>query len=201
MIEHRLGARLETNIARRAFSHYLPCLECDLHRGEWGAGRTHTFTNVPAEECPNGSDAPPADDISYIGLLGLLPVAIGTKKAWDLRQDAGEIIESEPTNNYAFANRNALAVAAVTAANGGDNISIYTPLFATRAPVEIAVIGLVFAVMTLMWLSVAHWLTNHQTLGIPIRRYGHRVVPLVLIALGVLIMHEAGTIELLRQLS
>ena len=93
---------------------------------------------------------------------------------------------------------NALAVAAVTIANGGDNISIYTPLFATRPALDIAVIGLVFAVMTAVWLGVAHWLTSHRTIGAPIRRYGQRVVPFVLIALGVLILHEAGTVELLR---
>jgi cadmium resistance protein CadD (predicted permease) len=52
--------------------------------------------------------------------------------------------------------------------------------------------------MTLVWLGVAHWLTHHRTIGAPIRRYGHRVVPFVLTALGVLILYEAGSIELLR---
>jgi cadmium resistance protein CadD (predicted permease) len=35
-------------------------------------------------------------------------------------------------------------------------------------------------------------------LGAPIRRYGHRVVPFVLIALGVLVLYEAGSFGLLR---
>ena len=131
----------------------------------------------------------------YIGLLGLLPIAIGIKKAADLRKDvdaddAGEI--AEPGRS---AYGNVLAVAAVTAANGGDNISIYTPMFATRSAVEIAVIGLVFIVMTLAWLVIAHWLTNHRSLGVPIRRYGYRVIPFVLVALGGLILYEAGTIS------
>ena len=86
----------------------------------------------------------------------------------------------------------------MTLANGGDNISIYTPLFAAHSGYDIAVIGVVFALMTLVWLWAAHWLTHHRTLGAPIRRYGHRVVPFVLIAIGILILHEAGTFELLR---
>jgi len=60
-------------------------------------------------------------------------------------------------------------------------------------------IGVVFAIMTPMWVGAAHWLIRHRTFGAPIRRYGHRVVPWVLIALGILILYEAGTVELLRR--
>lgn len=80
----------------------------------------------------------------------------------------------------------------------GVNISIYTPLFAIRSGFDIALIGAVFAVMTMVWIVAAHWLTNHRTIGIPIRRYGHKIVPLVLIALGVTILHEAGNFALLH---
>lgn len=136
---------------------------------------------------------------AYVGLLGLAPIAIGIKKVWDLRrrgrEDGGEDSESKAHEGRG----NVVAVAAVTIANGGDNISIYTPLFATRSGFDIAVIGVVFAVMTLVWLSISHVLTNHRMLGAPIRRYGHRLVPFVLIALGVLILYEAGTFGLLRR--
>lgn len=96
---------------------------------------------------------------------------------------------------------NVAMVAAVTIANGGDNISIYTPLFATRTGPDIAVIGLVFATMTALWLLIAFRLISHPMLGAPIRRYGHRIVPVVLIGLGVLILSEAGTFQLLRNVT
>ena len=139
---------------------------------------------------------PPA----YIGLLGLAPIFVGLKKAWDLRRNA-EVSEEESENHgrASTSQGNVVAVAAVTIANGGDNISIYTPLFAVRAGYDIAVIGVIFAIMTLIWLGAAHWLTHHRTIGAPMRRYGHRVVPFVLVALGVLILYEAGSIELLRR--
>lgn len=133
---------------------------------------------------------------AYIGLLGLFPIAIGLKRLRD-RHKGQE--ESEDRVEVSTGHGNVIAVAAVTIANGGDNLGIYTPIFATRTGYDVGVIGVVFAVMTLAWLLAAHWLTHHRTLGLPIRRYGKRVVPFVLIALGVMILHEAGTLGLLRR--
>lgn len=130
----------------------------------------------------------------YVGLLGLVPIGIGLKKIWEMWK--GHEQEEAGDEKVATGYGNAVAVAMVTIANGADNISIYTPLFATRSGYDIAIIGVVFAIMTMVWLIAAHWLTNHRMIGAPIRRYGHRVVPFVLIALGVLILHEAGTLEL-----
>jgi cadmium resistance protein CadD (predicted permease) len=85
----------------------------------------------------------------------------------------------------------------VTLVNGGDNIGIYTPSFAIRSAHKIIVIALVFAVMTALWCFVAHAIVNHPKLGSPIRRYGHRVTPVVLVGLGVLILYQAGSFGLL----
>lgn len=135
---------------------------------------------------------------AYIGVLGLAPIGLGLKKLWELRKGSeprAEVLEGP--RKVLTARSNVLAVAVVTVSNGGDNISIYTPLFATWTGFEIAIIGAVFAAMTALWLGAAHWLTHHRTIGAPIRRYGHRLVPFVLIALGLLILHEAGTFGLL----
>jgi cadmium resistance protein CadD (predicted permease) len=40
-------------------------------------------------------------------------------------------------------------------------------------------------------------MVNHPKLGAPIRRYGHRVAPIVLIGLGIQIIYQAGSFELL----
>lgn len=134
---------------------------------------------------------------AYIGLLGFAPIFIGLKRLWELR--AGHGAEGDPQDHEqaSAGHGNIVAVAVVTMANGGDNISTYTPLFATRTVYEIAIFGLVFTVMTAAWLAAAYHLTNHPTIGAPIRRYGRRVVPFVLVALGVLILYEAQTIQLL----
>jgi cadmium resistance protein CadD (predicted permease) len=138
---------------------------------------------------------PPA----YIGLLGLAPIFIGLKQVWELRNGtASNDQDLKESGQLRAGHGNVVAVAVITLANGGDNISIYTPLFATRSGHDIAVMGAVFALMTALWIGAAHYLTQHRTIGAPIRRYGRRVVPFVLIALGVLILSEAGTLQLLH---
>lgn len=134
---------------------------------------------------------------AYIGLLGLVPIILGLKKLWTLWQGFEAESDPEDHDKASIGHGNIAAVAAVTIANGGDNIGIYTPLFATRTSDEITIIAIVFVVMTALWLGAAHFLVNHPTIGAPIRRYGHRVVPFVLVALGILILHEAGTVRLL----
>jgi len=93
---------------------------------------------------------------------------------------------------------NIAAVVAVTVANGGDNVSVYIPLFAMRSASDIALMGVVFAVMTALWLNLAYWLTRHRMIGAPVRRYTRLLMPFVFVTLGVLILYQAGTVQLLK---
>jgi cadmium resistance protein CadD (predicted permease) len=127
----------------------------------------------------------------YIGLLGLVPIAIGAFKLWELHTGDDD---DEP---LPAARGGAIAVAAITLASGGDNIAVYTPVFALRTLAEVLVIGCVFAIMIVLWLAAARWLTKHPTLGAPIRRWGGKAVPFVLIGIGVLVLVEARTWQLL----
>ena len=127
---------------------------------------------------------PPA----YIGLLGLVPIAIGINKLVYL----GRAHENEEPGAGIDGHGRRLAVAAVTIANGGDNIATYTALFATRGGLEVPVIGIVFAVLTGLWCFAAHWLVNHRVLGAQIRAQARRVIPFLLIGLGALIIFRAG---------
>ena len=136
---------------------------------------------------------------AWIGFLGLLPIAIGLHAiAQLLRGDDSDDDDAAPDANSAGGRANVLVVAATTIANGGDNLGIYTPVFATRSGTEIAVIGVVFAAMTMVWVGAAFWLTRHPTIGPPIRRHGRCVVPFVLVALGCTILYDAGSFALLK---
>ena len=137
---------------------------------------------------------PPA----YIGLLGLIPIGIGAKKLSNLwRGKENKEEDSQPVSSIGALSKS-LAVAAVTIANGGDNIAVYTALFATRNGHEVSVLVIVFALMTGLWCLAAHWLVSHRALGAPIRHHAHRVVPFVLIGLGILILMKTGTFRLLK---
>jgi len=132
-----------------------------------------------------------------LGLLGFIPIAIGIKKAYRLWRSPSETEVIRRTTS-AGAHRRILAVAAVTVANGGDNIATYTALFANLDRSALPLVGLVFAGMTGIWCIAALWLTNHRALGVPIQHYANRLVPFVLIGLGVLILIKTGTAHLLK---
>jgi cadmium resistance protein CadD (predicted permease) len=132
-----------------------------------------------------------------LGLLGFIPIAIGIKKAYTLWRSPSKTEVLRRTTS-AGAHRRILVVAAVTVANGGDNIAAYTALFANLDRSALPLVGLVFAGMTGIWCIAALWLINHRALGVPIQHYANRFVPFVLIGLGVLILIKTGTAHLLK---
>ncbi len=131
---------------------------------------------------------------AYLGLLGIFPILIGIRKLLGLRRNRGRATQTKapgtPTGGYG----NIAGVALVTVANGGDNIGVYTPSFALHSGNQVVIIGLVFVVMTALWCVLAHWMANHPTFGALLRRYAPVIVPLVFIALGILILLDAGSI-------
>jgi len=146
----------------------------------------------------------------WIGLLGLLPIAIGLKQLVDRQEDTTQVqtvtsdLEPSSPSNSAVSflssvlNPQTYKVAAVTVANGGDNISIYIPLFAGNTLISLGVILGVFFVMVGVWCVIAYRLTRQPTIVRVLSRSGHAVVPFVLIGLGLFIMYERGTFNLLR---
>lgn len=139
----------------------------------------------------------------WIGLLGLLPIIIGIKQLLSRQEETAQV--QAVTNEFA-PSRNAIAsflspytyqVAAVTIANGADNISIYIPIFAGSNLVELAVILGVFFSLVGVWCVVAYLLTRRSTIARVLSQYGNAIVPFVLIGLGLFILYERGTFGLL----
>ena len=133
----------------------------------------------------------------YVGLLGLLPIAIGCKQLVDLWRGEEDDDDEAGHRQTGSGIARIVAVAAITVANGGDNVGVYTPVFAVRSAAENLVICVTFIILTAAWCAFAHWLVSHPTLGSPLRRYSPRVMPWVLIALGVLILYDANSLRLL----
>lgn len=128
---------------------------------------------------------------SYVGLLGFLPILMGLYylvSRWMGASEDEDAPSSRPTG--------LASIVAVTFANGGDNIGVYTPVFSTNTALELVVTCLVFAVMIVVWLVSSRWLVSHPALGAPIRKYGPQVVPFVLIAIGCLVLYESGALSM-----
>jgi cadmium resistance protein CadD (predicted permease) len=122
----------------------------------------------------------------YLRALGFVPLAIGIFKVPSLFADSNlEDLESRPEMTHG---RHMWGVATLTMASGGDNIGVYLPFFATHPLNACFIIISVFLLMTAVWCGTAQWLAHHPILQPAIRRWGHRLLPIVLIALGIRIL-------------
>lgn len=134
----------------------------------------------------------------WIGMLGLLPIAIGLSRL--LNPDTGdseaeaELEQSENSFFSSFLSPQTYSVAAVTVANGGDNIGIYVPLFASNTLESLAVILAVFFAMVGVWCYAAYRLIQMRAIADTLTRYGNQLVPFVLIGLGIAILVKSGTL-------
>jgi cadmium resistance protein CadD (predicted permease) len=136
---------------------------------------------------------------TLIGLIGIFPIAIGIKELFELRKNGhDDDDEEEPTtakqpsqSKWIVAYLPFLTVAAVTF-SGGEEIGIYTSVFAiNNESSEMIVIILVVMGLTGVWCGVAFYLVNHSFLADRFRRIASRILPFVLIGLGLYIMAEA----------
>jgi cadmium resistance protein CadD (predicted permease) len=141
---------------------------------------------------------PPA----WICLLGLFPLCLGilrlekvprkrsAKPAPDLKES--EFVGIEQLR-VPWMNSGAALATLLTLANGGDNLSVYIPLFAVqRAFVPLYVT--VFGVMTVIWCFFAYLLTHHHLFRDKLKRYARIIVPWILIALGMKLLLQASTL-------
>ena len=124
-----------------------------------------------------------------IGFMGIIPIIIGIKKLIEYHSNKKTEQPNTISTNHSRQSLSFLSVAAVTFSNGGDNIGIYTPLFASNNTFsQVIILIVIFMVMTAVWCSIGYYLVNHSFLANKIRRIGHLVLPFVLIGLGIYIM-------------
>ena len=146
---------------------------------------------------------------AWIGLLGLLPIAIGISHLMS-RENQEEIVQDVSLNlnpdkpqrqkKSLFAilrDRQTYRVSAVTIANGGNNIGIYVPLFASSNLPSLGVILLVCYFTVGLWCFMSYHMTRNPLMAPVLARYGRKIFPFVLIWLGLSILMKSGTFQLL----
>ena len=130
----------------------------------------------------------------YIGLLGLLPVYFGIRSLNGLvkqKKKKEKTLINETGGNKIF------SVALVTIANGGDNIGIYIPLFATLLLPQKIVMIVIFFIMVAIWCIAAKYFSKHPLIAKTIEKLGHIITPVVLILLGIYILYQSNSFKLL----
>ncbi|GAA4834342.1 cadmium resistance transporter [Kitasatospora terrestris] len=126
---------------------------------------------------------------SAIPYLGLLPLGLGLKAAWQAWKHRGDEGDEQET---AEVGPRALEVAAVTFANGGDNIGVYVPVFATAGVGGMSVYVIVFLALVAVWCLAGRFFATRPLIAKALSRWGHLLLPVVLITIGLLILVEAG---------
>ena len=140
---------------------------------------------------------------NWIGLLGLLPISIGISSLVNWEEDSSEEIlpviqEAESSTITSFFSTQAYSVAAVTIANGSDNISVYVPLFASsNLESFLVIIGLFFFLLG-VWCYVAYKLTKNRVIADVLTRYVNNLVPFILIGLGAFIVLKSEALSLIK---
>jgi cadmium resistance transport/sequestration family protein len=116
----------------------------------------------------------------WIRLLGLVPLALGFRQLLHL----GKGEDETPQFSSAI-----VSIALVTLSNGGDNVGVYVPFFAI-ARAYLPVILAVYAVLIAVLCLAGRWLGNHPIVLKAVDRWGHWIVPLVFIALGIFVLRS-----------
>lgn len=147
----------------------------------------------------------------WIGLLGFIPITVGIKQLLVRESDdepevqgivtPGDIAPQKPSRwprwiTY-LSQSQIYNVAALTVANGGDNIGIYVPIFASNRPIDLAVILGIFYVLVGVWSAIAYYLSRHRAIALVLTRYGLILTPFVLITLGLFILMDNQSYRLL----
>ena len=114
--------------------------------------------------------------------LGVVPLLLGVRAAWQAwrREDDEPVVAT-----------GVFGVAAVCFANGGDNIGVYVPAFAATGPSGLPGYVVVFLIGLAIWCVAGRFLATRPGVARALARWGHVVLPIVLTALGVLILAGA----------
>jgi len=126
----------------------------------------------------------------WLWLLGLLPLGLGLGKL------AAAIRARRPGRPAAPAVVSGLTgVTGLTIANGGDNISVYVPLFRTSGAAATGVIIAVFMAGVGLYCLASSRFAAHRAVTAAMQRWGQWAVPVVFILIGCYIFCKTGALR------
>lgn len=125
-----------------------------------------------------------------IPYFGLIPLLLGLYAAWQAWRSGGE--DDDTTEKRLSVS----VIAAVTFANGGDNIGVYVPVFLTVGTGGLLAYCFVFLALVILLVLAAKFVATRQPIAEALERWEHVLFPAVLIGLGLFILVEGGAFGL-----
>lgn len=128
-----------------------------------------------------------------IGLLGFIPIFLGIRYLiyGEEENEVDEVIEklNQPQNSLLT------SVALITLAAGGDNLGIYIPYFTALPFSQIALVILVFTILTFLLNYLTSKISSIDMVSETIEKVEKWIIPITFILLGLYILIENGTIQ------
>jgi cadmium resistance protein CadD (predicted permease) len=126
-----------------------------------------------------------------IAYLGLIPIALGIRAGVEVFRHRNDNAVATPALGTGTT-----TVAAITFSNGGDNIGVYVPVFATVGAATTTIYVAVFMLMVAVWCFAGRYFATRPAIARILARWGHIVLPVVLITIGTLILVQGGAFGL-----
>jgi cadmium resistance protein CadD (predicted permease) len=123
----------------------------------------------------------------WLSLLGIFPLLLGIRDLVALRKNDDDETQQQ---EHSHTKLQFLSVALVTIANGGDNIGVYAPLFATINRNYLPLYIIIFAILTAVWCFLGYWFVSHQRIRSLFSKYSKIILPFFLIVLGIMILRN-----------
>lgn len=133
----------------------------------------------------------PEEVIPYFGLIPLVLGLLAAWRAWRAWRDDDD--DDDKVGGKALS---VATIAAVTFANGGDNIGVYVPVFATVGTAGIIAYSIVFLALVAVLVAAARFVATRKPIAEVLERWEQVLFPIVLIGLGVVILVEGGAFGL-----
>jgi len=130
--------------------------------------------------------------LSYLGLLGVIPMMLGLLSLWKLfRRSGTEAVESKFAGNSTLAIF--FALIGIQLSNGTDTIVTFSALYADSSDPSDYIVAPTFFVMVGIFSWLAFYSVKHPKLGHVLVHYGQFVTPFILILVGFYILGNTAS--------
>ncbi|MBN9739368.1 MULTISPECIES: cadmium resistance transporter [unclassified Pseudonocardia] len=134
----------------------------------------------------------PEEVIPYFGLIPLVLGLLAAWRTWRAWRDDDDDDEGEVSGRAL----SVPTIAAVTFANGGDNVGVYVPVFAAVGTAGIIAYSIVFLALVAVLVAAARFVATRKPIAEVLERWERVLFPIVLIGLGIVILVEGGAFGL-----
>jgi cadmium resistance transport/sequestration family protein len=140
-----------------------------------------------------------------IGLLGLIPIAMGisiliNKEVDNSIESSNQFTPNLSSKSKFLLNTKVYTVAIITIANGSDNISIYIPFFSSMNFNIFIIIIILYLCLLMCLCFVTYKLTHQRKIAQFLTEYGNHFVPFLLMGLGAVIIWKSQALSMIKLL-